>query len=1405
MFLALSVALVGVVASQIAQNRSEDSARQAHIGLGSAIAIAAEQIGPSARALVNLPTIEPSAWTALGNDTNNSFYHWWVSSSSNSVLVPSNIPTGSWASVTYGNNIWVAVNTAGTAFTSPDGLTWTQRNALPNAGTLNYTNLTYGLGSFIATASTTATNIATSPDGITWTSITIPSGTYIPSCSTTTCVFLSTTSASGYYSTNLTSFNAMVAVPFIAKAVTFAISSFVMSGNNAIATSLDGSTWTSRTVSARNWGLVGSVNGVYVAADVQASGSTAIVTSTDGITWTDRVLPQPGNWVAIATAGPQIGLFSGPIASINQSSYLGSSNTTSWVSNPLPAGAPWTAASGNYKSFFVMQSTNPSYLIPVSGSVSSSQTLTVTTRLQQGRLTNANNGQYYASIVYTWNVAGKKWLASKYVGPSTPGLSLVPNAPTGVVGNRTAPGVINVSWIPPSNSGSSAVTSYLATASPGGYYCPSGGQLSGTTCTTTSTSVASHTAITYKCTTGDTPSGTQFSAFTCTNTTTYAANYTASTYRCNSGDTPSGIQATAVSCTHTTTYGANYQATTYKCTSGDTPTGTNTSTFTCTNTVAATYNPATYTCTSGDTPSGIQGSQFTCTQTILTTYSAPVLLAGAYNCTSPAVLSGTNCVTTTAAPAACASGYTAWLDPAPNSVLTCYELLGGGLTSHDYWNCPLGYTTIPTATGGWLTSSTTYQVTDDPLGYWSPGGVPGGNGGHDAYANRTCVGNNTNYISPNSRNPTSGQILSVICPNSGGYTSTAVPILWGDDPQMANFAASQTPPILQNKYYSMCSQTTYPATVSATTYQCPSGGTATYNSGSGTWYCYAAATSVPATATTSTITYSCNAGDSLSVSTCTITYTNYNATATTGCAAGTGTLTYNSSSSTYTCVLAGTTYYSSSPCVRPNFSTGSPGYIGSNFYYPCQHPPTSNGTIRIYSCSGTDTLSGTNCIPNPSSGTYPATSSGGTTTYSCPSGTPVGSGSTMTCTTSAGLNYLATVVAGTTSCSGSDTLSGSICIIVGGGLMTNGFANNDWCGGTPSASLDPYPNYPYITASKPNTISGPNGIGCYNTNSPGYVCTSPDVLSGSNCVTTIAAPFAATTYQCTSGDSPSGVQSSAVTCINTATNTYPSPGTAAYYSCSSGTLSGSNCLITYTSPVYVPAYYYCTSGDTPVSTSPTTFTCTNTTTYPAPVLIAAYYSCNAGDTPATTSSTTFTCTDTTTYLSSGTAAFYSCSSGILSGNLCLTTVTSTATYNSGGYTCSSGTQTNCTISGMTNGVYTFTVTAANNAGTSVASIASALVAPQLLALSYPSTVFSTGQISQVLTPVVTGSSGASITYSESGALPSGVTFNTSTGALTGPSGWGSVLGYPFTITVTATDSLTGYTISAPVTFTLVTP
>ena len=212
---------------------------------------------------------------------------------------------GLWASITFGNGIFVVVRGLLGGFTiqvltSSDGINWTLRNSsIEN----NWTSVTFGNGLFVAVASSgTGNRVMTSPDGITWTT--------------------RTSAADNDW-----------------RSVTFGNNLFVAVSNtgtgNRVMTSPDGITWTIRTNPAdNNWTSVTFGNGVFVAVANSGTGNRAM-TSTDGVTWTIRTTPRDepytsivyGNerFVAIANSGGIDGVF---LMYSNQKYSLRHSNLT---------------------------------------------------------------------------------------------------------------------------------------------------------------------------------------------------------------------------------------------------------------------------------------------------------------------------------------------------------------------------------------------------------------------------------------------------------------------------------------------------------------------------------------------------------------------------------------------------------------------------------------------------------------------------------------------------------------------------------------------------------------------------------------------------------------------------------------------------------------------------------------------------------------------------------------------------------------------------------------------------------------------------------------------------------------------------------------------------------------------
>lgn len=358
---------------------------------------------------------------------------------------------------------------------------------------------------------------------------------------------------------------------------------------------------------------------------------------------------------------------------------------------------------------------------------------------------------------------------------------------------------------------------------------------------------------------------------------------------------------------------------------------------------------------------------------------------------------------------------------------------------------------------------------------------------------------------------------------------------------------------------------------------------------------------------------------------------------------------------------------------------------------------TSVAANVTYSCPAGQTLSGTNCIGVNNTST-PANAS-----YSCAAGaTLTGSGSSSTCVTTtsaaASLRY---------SCPSNATLSGTNCVFTQTTAAT--------------------PNY---SCPAGKTVSGTNCVGSTTSAATvNYSCPAGYSLSGSTCTKTVTST-ATVANSCpsnfVSGCNYSGsdylsrcnvargngwtVQTVSTyglnLCIATAKQVYSCPAGSTLsgasclttttvaatpnYSCPSGTLSGSSCVIATSSAARVS--YSCPSGQTLSGTS-----CVNTTTSAA----TANYSCSAGTlsgsncvTQSSTAATIrYTCVagtlqGTNCLLSNNTlvpaSSSYVCATGTLSGTSCVVT-TSVAAQAS--YSCPSGqtlSGTQCVAAGTVN-------------------------------------------------------------------------------------------------------------------------
>lgn len=182
-----------------------------------------------------------------------------------------------WESVTYGNNLFVAVaNGVGGSsqvMTSPNGINWTIRSTPVSLANHNWRSVVYGSDRFVAVASGgsgTLNRAMYSLDGVTWVAATTPSDP-------AGCVSVS-----------------------YGGGVFVAVASTSSSGTLAVMTSSDGITWTARTTPTDSWTSIAYGNATFIAVGDSGVASSSVMISTDGLTWVTRTAADTNAWASIA-------------------------------------------------------------------------------------------------------------------------------------------------------------------------------------------------------------------------------------------------------------------------------------------------------------------------------------------------------------------------------------------------------------------------------------------------------------------------------------------------------------------------------------------------------------------------------------------------------------------------------------------------------------------------------------------------------------------------------------------------------------------------------------------------------------------------------------------------------------------------------------------------------------------------------------------------------------------------------------------------------------------------------------------------------------------------------------------------------------------------------------------------
>lgn len=249
----------------------------------------------------------------------------------------------------FGAGLFVALTWNSYAITSPDGITWTQRN-LPSVK--NWSSVAYGNGRFVAVSGYTSfsTSAAYSTDGINWTASTCELGKWIAVAygNGLFCSVRSDATSSAQTSTDGVTWSAVTLAAstnwadIVYGNGVFVAKSDGSSGNTIFNTSSNGSSWTSSGALGFNAGCIAYGNGIFVA--LNGAGGNASYVSGDGLTWQvfTANLPATGSYNKLVFHNNTFFGFRS-----SSSSYIYSYDGRTWMTGSLSNTVTGMAAAGN--------------------------------------------------------------------------------------------------------------------------------------------------------------------------------------------------------------------------------------------------------------------------------------------------------------------------------------------------------------------------------------------------------------------------------------------------------------------------------------------------------------------------------------------------------------------------------------------------------------------------------------------------------------------------------------------------------------------------------------------------------------------------------------------------------------------------------------------------------------------------------------------------------------------------------------------------------------------------------------------------------------------------------------------------------------------------------------------------
>ena len=245
------------------------------------------------------------------------------------------LAAGTWTSIAYGQGVWIAVSTGGTAtsYSADGGVTWTAGGALPSSST--WISIVYGANKFLAISSSGAVNPAWSVDkGVTW----------------------SSTGSSGYIGSGTST------------GVNYGQGIFLVtqSSSNNMSSSEDGVVWTTRAITrASGTGAALAINGnpnqSSIWAVIPSASTTAASSAILGATAKARAFVSDSKIFAIRVTDPGSAYASAPTITITDPNNLFEAPTTVRIGNGAMANASFIDRGTGFDAAIAEQDTGDGY------------------------------------------------------------------------------------------------------------------------------------------------------------------------------------------------------------------------------------------------------------------------------------------------------------------------------------------------------------------------------------------------------------------------------------------------------------------------------------------------------------------------------------------------------------------------------------------------------------------------------------------------------------------------------------------------------------------------------------------------------------------------------------------------------------------------------------------------------------------------------------------------------------------------------------------------------------------------------------------------------------------------------------------------------------------------------------